>query len=218
MQAALGFDRLARVYRTLEFAAFGRDLERARFALLDPLRDCTRILVLGEGDGRCLERLTQIAPQARIDCVDFSAAMLARAKLRLTPAQQERTRFLQLDVLSSELPVESYDAALTLFFLDCFTDAQLESLVPRIARRLRPGARWLWADFALPPRGLARLRARAWLKLLYAFFAWQTSLSARRLPDAERHIQASGLRLEERRVLRSGLLCCACFRAPRQAL
>ena len=37
MTSARGFDRLARVYRPLELLAFGRGLERARFALLDRL-------------------------------------------------------------------------------------------------------------------------------------------------------------------------------------
>lgn len=48
------FDRLARIYRVLELAAFGRDLERARFELLPHLRGAQAILIVGEGDGRCL--------------------------------------------------------------------------------------------------------------------------------------------------------------------
>ena len=63
-----GFDRLARSYRTLELLAFGRDLERARFAWLPALADRKSILVLGEGDGRCLARLAALAPAARIHC------------------------------------------------------------------------------------------------------------------------------------------------------
>ncbi|MFI5356043.1 MAG: hypothetical protein ACHQ4G_01785, partial [Opitutales bacterium] len=55
------FGRLAAIYQPLEFLALGRDLERARFTLLPHLRDCTRILVPGDGDGRCLARLAAIA-------------------------------------------------------------------------------------------------------------------------------------------------------------
>ena len=64
--APANFDRLAGIYRLLEFLAFGRDLERARFRLLETLAECHSVLVLGEGDGRCLARLARVAPEARI--------------------------------------------------------------------------------------------------------------------------------------------------------
>lgn len=221
MSASRGFDRLARVYRLLEFAAFGRDLERTRFALLDRLAACREILVLGEGDGRCLQRLLELAPAARVDCVDFSTAMLARARRRLAAPALGRTRFLQIDVLVGELPsgpssgpsIGGYDAVVTQFFLDCFTDAQLATLVPRIAQRLRPGASWLWADFAVPAHGWRRWYARCWLLVLHAFFAWQTSVSARSLPAAEQRIEDAGFARAEERVLRGGMLRCALYLA-----
>jgi ubiquinone/menaquinone biosynthesis C-methylase UbiE len=93
-ESAANFDRLARIYRALEFVAFGRDLERARYCFLDQLASCRDILVLGEGDGRCLARLVHVAPAARIHCVDASAAMLACAARRLTdPATRARVQF-----------------------------------------------------------------------------------------------------------------------------
>ncbi|MEP6593722.1 MAG: class I SAM-dependent methyltransferase, partial [Acidobacteriota bacterium] len=179
------FDRLARVYRLLELAAFGHDLERARFCLLDRLASCTRILVLGEGDGRALARLLGVAPGAQVHCVDISPAMLARASTRLPEADRARVVFHQMDALSSPLPPGPFDAVTTMFFLDCFTEAQVRDLVPAIAATLAPEATWLWADFRMPERGWARLRARASIALLYAFFRWQTGIPARRLPPAE---------------------------------
>src|SRR5690606_35643402 len=47
-----GFVRVARIYHALERLAFGRALERARFALLPALAGCRDVLVLGDGDGR----------------------------------------------------------------------------------------------------------------------------------------------------------------------
>jgi len=186
------FDRLVSIYRLLEFAAFGRDLERARFCLLGRLASCTRILVFGEGDGRALARLVDLAPHATIHCVDISAAMIARASARLTAAQRVRVVFHHLDALADSLPPGPFDAVTTMFFLDCFTEAQVRTLVPRIAAALEPHATWLWADFRLPERGLWRLRARATIALLYAFFRWQTGIPARELPPAEHTIAAAG--------------------------
>src|SRR5690349_4974913 len=116
------FDRLARIYQPLERLAFGRDLERARFCFLDELRDCRSILLLGEGDGRSLARLTRLAPRAEFHCIDGSARMLRRAAARLdeAPDVSRRVRFEQADILNTPLEAERYDGITTFFFLDCF--------------------------------------------------------------------------------------------------
>ncbi len=210
---SVNFDPLARWYRALEFLAFGRDLERARFCLLDRLADCEEILVLGEGDGRCLARLVQAAPRARVRCLDGSAAMLARAAARLAeqPARS-RVSFEQADILAATFPAASYDAVVTCFFLDCFTAAEVEGIVARVAASLRPGARWLFADFAIPPRGFARMRAQIWLGSLYAFFGWRTGLATRRLPPSETILRAAGFVSEAAREFQGGLIRGELFR------
>ena len=205
------FDRLAPCYRVLEYLAFGRDLERARFSLLSHLKDCRRILVLGEGDGRCLEKLVAITPDAQIDCLDLSAAMLARAEARLheTPHQ---VNFQQADILVAELPAHHYDAVITNFLLDCFTNQQAAELISKISLSLRPDALWLWADFALPHRGLARLRAKVWLAMLYRFFRWQTNLAARELPNSEALIHQHGFHPVAHAAFQWGLLRSSVYR------
>ncbi len=211
-RAPRSFDRLARVYRFLEFLAFGSTLEQARFCLLEEIKDRRAILVLGEGDGRCLARLVRLAPEAQITCVDFSAAMLARAAAGIAPADRARISFHRADVLVAPLPAGSYDAAVTLFFLDCFTPAQAAELVGRISASLRPDALWLWADFQLPAGGPVRWRAQVWLKILYAFFRWQTGLPARELPPAEALITVAGFAPAAHRDFSGGLLRSVVFR------
>jgi ubiquinone/menaquinone biosynthesis C-methylase UbiE len=211
--AGPNFDGLARAYRALEFLAFGRSLERARFCLLDRLADSREILVLGEGDGRCLARLVRAAPLARIRCVDASAAMLARAATRLTDsADRARVTLEQADALCLPLPSGHYDAVVTLFFLDCFLPEQVELLVGRVRAGLQPGARWLWADFALPAAAWRRALARVALRLLYFFFRWQTGLPARRLPPAEAILARAGFQREAEREFRGGFIRSALFR------
>ncbi len=215
MNPADGFGRLARVYRPLEFLAFGRDLERARFAHLARLRECRTILVLGEGDGRCLVRLVGAAPRAQIDCLDLSPAMLARAagRLRGDPAAG-RVNFRQADLLTAELPSRRYDAVVTCFFLDCFTAENAAALITRIEESLQPGALWVWADFALPAAGPARWRARLWVGLLYFCFRRGTGLHARRLPPVESRLAAGGWEPVAALTLQHGLLRSVVFARP----
>ena len=207
MKSPRNFDRLAGIYRGLEYLAFGRDLERARFAHLNLLRECRSILVLGEGDGRCLERLAAAAPRAQIDCLDLSPAMLARAARRLRGrAALDQVTFRPADLLTTELPHAHYDAVITFFFLDCFTPTQAESLMSRVQTSLRPDALWLWADFDLPVHGLARWRARVWLTVLYAYFHWQTGLAARELPPVLPYLAENGFSKSTGIALQWGLV------------
>jgi ubiquinone/menaquinone biosynthesis C-methylase UbiE len=217
VSAIRSFDRLARIYQALEYVAFGRALERARFAHLDRLQNCRSILVTGEGDGRCLERLLRAAPQATVDCLDLSPAMLARASARLAGQEAAaRVTFRQADLLTAVLPAAHYDAVVTLFFLDCFTALQMEVVMARLHDSLEPGAVWLWADFNVPAQGLARLRARLWLGVLYAFFRWQTGLPARELPPVESFFAAKRYEVLAERSFQQGLLRSVAWRRPKQ--
>jgi len=192
--APTGFCRLARFYAPLEMLMFGRELERARFCFLEHLRDCRDILLLGEGDGRCLEQLIKIAPQARLHCVDSSPAMLRRAAARLPARDRGRVAFVCANVLEWNPPKQGYDAVVTLFFLDCFWQNEVRRLVERMQPALRPGARWLWADFVLPASGPARWRAQLWLRAKYGFFHWAPDLSTRALPPSGEILRAAGWR------------------------
>jgi ubiquinone/menaquinone biosynthesis C-methylase UbiE len=211
-----GFDRLAPWYRAVEFLAFGRDLERARFQFLPRIAGATEILLLGEGDGRCAERLAGLAPRARITCVDSSPGMIRRAQARLAghPAG-DRVHFVCADVFAFEPGPRRFDAVATLFFLDCFDPSEVGALVPRVGSLLAPDAPWLFADFRVPPAGWARLRAQAWLAFLYAFFRWETSLRVSTLPPSEEILAAHGWAPAAGRDFQHGLLRSAVYERAR---
>jgi ubiquinone/menaquinone biosynthesis C-methylase UbiE len=189
-----GFDRLARWYRVLEYLAFGNSLERARRRHLPALARCRHILVLGEGDGRCLRELSLLAPDAHIRVVDGSAAMLERARQLLPPDAIARVTFEQGDVRTLSLPIGAYDAVVTLFILDCFDPPEAAHVVSRVRTSLCPGALWAFADFVLPPSGWRRWRATIWIRGLYFFFGLATGLAVSSLPPSEALIETAGAR------------------------
>ncbi len=78
-------DRIARLYRWIEYAGFGNALERTRAAQWNgssAFAGARRALVLGDGDGRALTRLLEAAPRVRADYVDLSRQMLELARAR----------------------------------------------------------------------------------------------------------------------------------------
>ena len=104
MKPMANFDGVARWYRWLEYSAFGSTLEQCRFTLLPELVDAHRVLILGEGDGRFLQKFLTGNEHAQIDVVDASPAMLKLAHSRVSEEQLDRVRFYETDVRNWSFP------------------------------------------------------------------------------------------------------------------
>jgi len=147
---------------------------------MDQLADSQRVLTIGEGDGRFVAELVRRFPHIEVDCLEGSAAMIARARARLPSAA--KVNFYHVDALNWEYPVEIYDAVVTCFFLDCFNDKTLRKWMAKAIHCSKPAGKWLVAEFREGVGGLERLSSRFWLKVMYWFFGWTTGLEARQLP------------------------------------
>jgi SAM-dependent methyltransferase len=205
--------RLAPYYRWIEYCVFGRALERLRFAFLDRVAGARRILILGEGDGRVLSMLLILAPQAQFEVVEVSPEMIALARRRT--GNSERIRFLCHDARTVEWPPGAYDAVLTMFFLDCFTEVDARRLIQRIAGALKPQALWLVSEFAIPGRAWRRWHAQIWIGAMYLFFGAVTGLRVRSLPPVQKLISEAGMRSVERKETRAGLMISAVYESVR---
>jgi SAM-dependent methyltransferase len=193
LREAPNFDRVARLYRPLEYLTLGRTLERCRLHLLPHLASRTRALVLGDGDGRFLAHLLQQNPLLHADAIDTSAAMLQVLQTRCHTAQT-RLRPHQTDALAfaATSPAIPYDLVVTHFFLDCLTQQELETLASRVAPNLAPDALWLVSDFRIPTGPWAR-PARTLVRSLYLAFHILTGLRVTALPDHEAALTRAGL-------------------------
>ncbi|MFP5226779.1 MAG: class I SAM-dependent methyltransferase [Acidobacteriota bacterium] len=179
------FDRVARLYRAMEYLSFGPMLERCRFHHIPAVKGARRALVVGDGDGRFLARLLAAAPHLRADAVDGSSAMLHLLRRRI--ALQGDLRRITATCADARIFTPSsggYDLVVTHFFLDCLTERETEGLVACLRPGLVPGARWLVSEFQVPEGGgLRKGLARAVIGGLYAAFGWLTGLRVRRIPE-----------------------------------
>lgn len=201
------FDWIARPYRWMEYATFGRALERCRMHFLPQMSGCRRALVFGDGDGRFLARLLAENPQIRVDAVDSSGAMLRLLEQRARAAAPDaagRLRTFCCDALEFE-PEGRYDLIATHFFLDCLGQREVETLARRVAGVAEPGARWVVSEFRVPG-GAMHWPARALVRALYAAFRVLTGLRTQRLPDHEGALAAAGFRLSVERGWLGSLL------------
>lgn len=200
----MNIDRLARWYCYLEYTAFGRALERSRFAFLDRLALARRVLILGEGDGRALARFLPLAPQTHVDVLELSGEMIAIARRRA--GDSNRICFRQQNALTTSWPDNHYDGVMTFFFLDCFDESEARGVIHRLTAAMTPGGLWLVSEFAIPDRGWRRWHATIWIWIMYQFFGMTTGLSARTLPPIEKLMTEAGMRRLEWNEDRSGLV------------
>jgi SAM-dependent methyltransferase len=187
-------DAIAPWYRWLEYAGFGRALQRRREAFLSEVADARRVLVLGDGDGRALAALLRVNTQATVDYVDLSARMLQLARAR---AGAQRVVYHRADALTMPLAEGEYDLIVTHFFLDCFDARDQVRLIERVGRAASPRARWVVSEFR---------RRGIFVAMLYLFFRFATGLRTRELVDHHPCFERHGFCLERAESAWGGLL------------
>ena len=79
------FDRLARLYLSMELVSFGPWLKLCRYALLSECCTARHAVAIGDGDGRFTAPLLGDNSAIRIDAVDISRAMLEALVNRVCP-------------------------------------------------------------------------------------------------------------------------------------
>jgi SAM-dependent methyltransferase len=203
-------DALAPFYSILEHISFGPFLERARFKFLPQLHDSRRALLCGDGDGRFLARLLQENPTVEVDFVDLSGRMIELAAGRasnLGPAFRNRVCFHHCDIRDfSPATPESYDLIAAHFFLDCFGETDLRSVIQLFSSWATPNAQCIVSEFREIPAPPARYISRAIVRSLYAAFRLTANLRTTRLPDYPAALQTHGFRLQQESFLLHGLL------------
>lgn len=207
MNTPARFGHLAWAYRWMEYFSFGPYLQQCRRLRIREMVTCRRAMVYGDGDGRFLSQLVRRAPGIKVLAVDASEEMLRRAAQRL-PSNAE-VRLVKADALTYQaatLPEASFDLIVSHFFLDCFEEDQLTTLLARVNSAAAEGAMWVISEFAIPDRPVAREAGRLVVSALYFAFALLTGLRTRHLPDHGRVMRKAGWRLEERSTLLLGLL------------
>jgi SAM-dependent methyltransferase len=210
---AVNFNLIARPYRYLEYLTLGRTLERTRLHYLPALSQQRRALVLGDGDGRFLAALLAQNPHLRADAVDTSASMLQLLS-QSCAANADRLSTHQTDALAfTPSNPQQYDLVITHFFLDCFTQPELEALITRIKPTLAPKAIWLISDFRIPT-GPMRLPARMVIRSLYRIFRILTGLRTTHLPDHITPLTHAGLTCTSRHLSLFGLLTTELWQTP----
>lgn len=199
------FDRLAAVYRWMEWLSFGPVLWWCRCAFLGEMRDRRRALIFGDGDGRFTARLLGENPGMQIETIDASPAMLA-ALLRRARANAVRVQTACLDARDWQPGSAFHDLIVTHFFLDCLSSREVQSLAVRVRESAQPHAIWVVSEFVVSESRFGRWIAQPVVSTLYRAFGVLTGLRQRRLPGHREAMRAAGFHLLREKRWLAGLL------------
>jgi ubiquinone/menaquinone biosynthesis C-methylase UbiE len=202
-------DRLARIYRWLEYLRYGKALERCRATMLPQIAQARRVLILGDGDGRFSTAFLAHNQTARVASLEISGQMIAVARRRLNAASHRgssRITFRQDDIRTTPQPGDGYDLVVTHFFFDVFSTSELRAIIDRVSRWTTPDALWLVSEFDLPSSGWHRTHARFWLKTMYTFFRITTNLRNQHLPDWRPLMEEAGFIARKQTQYQNGFI------------
>ncbi|MGC1243091.1 MAG: class I SAM-dependent methyltransferase [Chryseosolibacter sp.] len=185
MNGALnGFNWLARHYDALTKLVFGQAIYDSQVEFLAEVPPGSVILIIGGGTGGILSVLGKMNPSASILYVEASSEMLRLAERNVSPEYRTRIEFVH--GTESSIPEGMvFDVIITNFFLDLFTDSEVQRICQDLSTKLRPQGRWLASDF---------VRGGKWwhgfmLWTMYRFFRFTCSIKASRLPSWEGHLK-----------------------------
>ena len=185
------FDKIAPAYVHLERLLFGSRLQAMRCAFLNRVTQSKKVLLVGEGPGSFLAELLKTNQVGFVTVVEPSARMISLARSRVKEKDLDRVSFLRSTLEEADLS-RSYDAACTICFWDCFTEADIRSLFPKMSGCIKRGGNWLNVDFCESGPSLPAFNFLL-LRVLYGFFNLATSIEARRVVNVEPIANSNGL-------------------------
>jgi hypothetical protein len=192
------FNFISPVYDGLARMVFGSSLEEATRHFLGFIQAHDRILIMGGGNGRILNWIDSLGIPVEVTYLESSTRMISNSMSK-GPFDFLEVDFNQADARTF-MPSIQFDAILTPFFLDCFTDEDLSALKENWVPILRQGGVWIFTDF---------VHGSQWeglIPIMYFFFRITAGLHVQRLPNYSRLLDADAFHLEERAAFVSGLV------------
>ncbi len=197
---AANFNNSAWFYDRLSRLVYGNSLVNAQLYLLSFIKPGSRVLIVGGGTGWILEELTKIHPSGLlITYVEVAAAMMDLSKKRDIGGNE--IVYIQ-NVIEQVNLTPGFDAVITPFLFDNFTEQTLKTVFTYIHTTLKPGALWLNADFQLTGKWWQQFL----LKSMFVFFRLICGIEAGKLPEIKTCFISNSYTLVDERTFYSDFI------------
>jgi ubiquinone/menaquinone biosynthesis C-methylase UbiE len=183
---AANYNNSAWFYDSLSRLVYGRALINAQQYLIQYIKPDSNILIAGGGTGWILDEITKLHPSGlHITYVEVAANMIALSQKRDTGGNE----VVYINNAIENVPLApNFDAVITPFLFDNFTEQTLKTVFDHIHHLLKPGGLWLNADFQLTGKWWQQFL----LKSMFLFFRIVCGIEASKLPAIEIHFTQNG--------------------------
>jgi ubiquinone/menaquinone biosynthesis C-methylase UbiE len=171
------FNHIARWYDIVAQVVFFGAIKKSQINNLQSLDTAKSVLVIGGGTGWIINEIWQQNPNIYITYIDQSSKMIQMAQRR---SLEGDVIFHNKDYLDT-VTDQTYDTIICNFFLDVFTEKDLETVVQKMKRQLNPDGKILFTDFVAGKNH--HLIKRSLIKTMYWFFKCTNALSNTTLPN-----------------------------------
>lgn len=175
------YDSIAWAYDYLSQLIFFNQIKKAQTAFIEEVPDNFKILIIGGGTGYYLEQLLLRTNNTQIVYVEASLQMIKKAKKRISnldKATQQRVEFIC--GTENDIPLSyAFDCICTHFFLDLFTQSEMDIIVKVLSKHSKPNAQWHFSDF----QNTNSFSQTVLLKAIFLFFKITTNVSSSTLPN-----------------------------------
>ena len=171
------YERIAPFYDLLDLPFEYALYRRIRVMLFHDLSGC--LLDAGVGTGR---NIPFYPPGSHVVGIDFSPAMLARAK-RKADRSTASIELRQMNIASPDFPDSTFDAAVASFLFCVLPDALQVPALRALGRVVKPGGVIRLLNY-VRPRGVVRgVIAKLWQPCVARAFGASKPIPPRRSPD-----------------------------------
>ncbi len=198
------FNLIAPVYDILSKTIFGNTISTAQKSHLDKIEATKLIVIVGGGSGKILHDLDQLGLELDVFYVELSGTMLDRAKTMTL--KNIHVDFVCADALHTDIPV--CDIVITNFFLDVFTEQNLNNIMKKLDAVLRPEGIWLCTDFLRT----GKFYNDTLIRVMYLFFRLTANLEGDRLCDFEMKFKEIGFQNISSKTYSNGMIMSTCYK------
>ena len=196
------FDWIAPYYDKIAKLVFGNSISRAQSCHWNLIRPHSYVLILGGGTGSWLLDFVSVNSSCKLFYVDASMEMINRAKRNCN--QAACVTFIH--GTERDVPDIKFDAIITHFYMDMFSDQQLDNLITELIGKMNNPALWIVADFE---------KSKWWhglyLRMMYLFFKASKSISNNQLPDWHRIMSSRKFRNNESESFYGNFIQCRAY-------
>ena len=203
----MSFDRVANYYAWMEKIVFGNDLEKIRNVHLKLIDDAESILLLGDGDGRFLKKISETGADGLIVSLDSSSKMIELSRKRLQNTDLEVQYFCQ-NIKNFEKS-ESFkpDLIFAHFFLDCFTEDEVILIIDLLSQWSTKTTKIVVSDFFITKtNSISGTYQKLLTQTMISFFRVFCGISANKLPNIPKIMNSKGWNCISHKSLRNGFI------------